>query len=455
MLSKSAVLELVNDHLYPPFITERTRIDYIDWWYRWLHEPIDIPPKSTNEHKKLVELARTPFLGLIVTTVAQALYTDGYRSPTDADTEGDATPWNLWLTNGLAARQGAIYRSALAYGHAYATALPGKDTFGADTAVLRGVSPRKMLAFYADPSEDDWPMYSLRVEAASTQSWTVRLYDDNFVYYLSIENGETLFLDFKEHGLGFCPVVRYSNLMDLDGRSDGEVEPFISVAKRIDKTVYDRLLTQHFNSWKVRTVSGMVKPDDDVDADAAKLLLRQNDILIGESPETRFGTLDETQLDGFIKAYESDIKTLAAASQTPVHAMVGDLVNLSAEALTAARASLDAKVEERQSSFAASHQQLLRAGAFIVGDMASAQDIKAHVVWRDTSIRSLASAADALGKFAQMLGVPVEALWGMIPGVTKTDIEEWRQMKAAGDPMSALLTSLTTPPNAPNTPPGL
>lgn len=449
MLKQDAALELVTDHLLPAFQFEKANIDAIDCWYRHPHELVDLPHKSTEEHKKLRELAKTPFLGLVVTTVAQAMYADGYRTPNDADPKGDATPWNLWLSNGFPNRQTAIHRAALAYGHAYATALPGVDAFGNDTAVLRGVSPRKMLAFYADPGEDDWPLYGVRVEPVNADSSMIRLYDDEAVYRLGLEGGEVKWIDFDVHGLGFCPIVRYANMLDLDGRSDGEVFPFIPIAKRIDKTVYDRLLTQHFNSWKVRTVTGMTKPDTDEDVEKAKLVLRQNDLLIGESTDTKFGTLDETSLDGFIAAYESDIKTLAAATQTPVHAMVGDLINISAEGLAAARSSLDAKVSERKGSFGASHQQLLRAGAFITGDMAAAQDIKAHVIWRDTSIRSLASAADALGKFAQMLGVPVEALWAMIPGVTKTDIEEWRDMKAKEDPTAPLLAALANANNNP------
>jgi hypothetical protein len=45
--------------------------------------------------------------------------------------------------------------------------------------------------------------------------------------------------------------------------------------------------------------------------------------------------------------------------------------------------------------------------------------------WQDTTARSLAQSVDALGKLAQMLEVPKRALWGRIPGVTQTDVQEW------------------------------
>src|SRR5690606_19062510 len=114
------------------------------------------------------------------------------------------------------------------------------------------------------------------------------------------------FIDFREHNMGFTPVVRYANMLDLDGRLDGEVEPFIPLAKRIDKTVFDRLMTQHFNSWRVRTVAGMAEPDSEEDAVRKKLKLRQDDILVAEDPDTKFGSLPETPLDGFIRAAETD-----------------------------------------------------------------------------------------------------------------------------------------------------
>jgi len=436
-MSKSAAVELVQDRLLQPLRAEQARLAEVDLWYRWQHEDVVIPRSATTELRSLLQLSKTPWLGLVVTNVAQAMYVDGYRTPESND---DVSPWRLWQQNDLDNRQVAIHRAALAYGQAFATALPGVNDFGEPTAVLRGVSPRKMLAFYADPAEDDWPLYALRDMGGGH----FRLYDDEAVYYLGEETNDATgakklrWLDERVHEVGVCPVVRFTNMLDLDGRSDGEVEPFIPLAKRIDKTAYDRLLTQHFSSWKVRTVAGMAEPDSEEEANRAKLRMRQDDLLVAEDPDTKFGTLAETPLDGFIRAYESDIKTLAAASQTPVHAMVGDLINLNAEALAAARASLDAKVAERKKSFGKSHDQLLKLGSLIDGDEASARDVMAHVTWADTSIRSLAAAADALGKMAQMLGVPTQALWSMVPGVSKSDVEEWKRMAGESDAFAQL-----------------
>lgn len=447
VMSKADVVELTTDTLLPALQQEQNRLASIDLWYRWQHEDLTVPRSATTELRSLLQLAKTPWLNLVVTNVAQSMYVDGYRTP---ESGTDLEPWRRWQANDLDGRQVAVHRAALAYGQAYATALPGVDDFGDPMAVLRGVSPRKMLAFYADPAEDDWPLYAIRATGAGTY----RVYDGETVYYLgpdaNVGSTKLVYIEDRSHDVGVCPVVRFANMLDLDGRTDGEVEPFIPLAKRINKTAYDRLLTQHYSSWKVRTVAGMAEPDTEEEANRERLRLRQDDLLIAEDPDTKFGALPETPLDGFIRAYESDVKTLAAASQTPVHAMVGDLINLSAEALAAARAALDAKVAERKKSFGKSWDQLLKLGSLIDGDLDSARDPMAHVTWADTSIRSLATAADALGKMATMLGVPVQALWPMIPGVSKTDVEEWKRIAGEGDAfaqLGAILEQQAAPPD--------
>lgn len=438
-LSPADGIELINDTLGPMFQAEKARLDIIDRWYRFDPEAVPLPTRATEEHKKLAELAKTPWLNLVVTNVAQGMRVDGWRDPETPDASAPADEmsssdraWRRWTSNGLDGRQGAIYRSTLAYGVSYGTAVPGVDQItGESMAVMRGVSPRKMLAFYQDPAEDDWPMYALRDDGRG--AW--RLYDDEAVYRFVVDrsNGEPrlTYVTYDLHGAGVCPVVRFCNLLDLDGRTDGEVEPFIPLAKRINKTTYDRLLIQHFNSWKVRWATGLARPDDDEAAALERLRLRHDDLLINESVEGAFGTLPETSVEGVIKAGDADVKALAAASQTPTHALTGDLINLSADALTAARAELERKTGERKTSIGSGMARWQRLAAHIEGDEAGARNVLMQPTWQDLSVRSMANAADALGKMATMLGVPVGALWSLIPGVDKTAVEEWRAMAAA------------------------
>jgi len=422
VLSQASVIELARETLIPQYVFEKARVDALDLWVHGNGESVPLPRKANSEHRKLAELARTPLLGLVVTTTAQALYADGYKSP---DAAADADAWTTWQANDLDYRQSALHRGALGHSLSYATVMPGVDQDG-PRSVIRGVSARKMLAMYADPAEDDWPMFALRVDVSGSKRM-LRVIDEQAVYFLSADGefGDLEFIEYREHAAGVCPVVRYANLLDLDGRAESDIEPLIPLAGRFNKTVYDRLLTQHFNSWKVRTIAGLQEfAPDEATAERKKLKLAQDDILVAEDADTKFGTLDETPLDGFIKASDSDLDTLSAVAQVPSTALSGKVANLSADAIAELRAGLTQKVFERQMSFGKSHAQALRLAHIL--DTGEAPEVEARMTWRDMQPRTMAQVVDALGKAVTMLEVPPQAVWHLIPGVSKSDVNDWK-----------------------------
>lgn len=441
VMSRESGATLIQDLLNPTFVQNRQELDRIDCWLRWSPEQIKIPNAADREHKDLRDLSETPWLGLVVTTIAQLLHAELVRTASGRSMD---PMWVPWQRNRMHARQGAIHRAALAYGQSFASVLPG-DT----GSVIRGISPREMTAVYQDPAEDEWPMFTLR-KSTSAGKTLYRVLDDEAEYFYSDQNGRIEYIEHRIHGVGVTPVARYGNMIDLEGRAPGEVEPFINTAKRINKTAYDRLLVQHFNSWKIRTATGMDQPGDEAEGERVRLLLRQSDILTGEAG-VEFGTLDETSLDGFIKAWESDIEALAAVSQTPSHNLTGKMINLSAEALAAAESMLERKAGERKTYFGDAHCQVLRLAAFIEGRNEDAEDFTISIQWADLESRSMAQAADALGKMATMLKVPVEKLWDRIPGVTSEISKEWRDYAQANpSPEAQLAASLNSQSNGTN-----
>lgn len=451
-LEAAAARSIVQSELFPKLKKEREKLDRIDRWYRWDHDAPHRPRHSTFEYKQLADRSQTPWLGLVVTAVAQELYVEGYRAANDKE---NSTAWTAWQANGMDGRQIAVHRAALAYGLAYVTVLPGQDPVaGEPMPVMRGMSPRRMIAFYEDAVEDVWPEYALRADPAKVNGnpgFLLRLYDDEFVHRLTANAGGDAisYVSTQRHGLGVCPIVRYANNLDLEGRAAGEVEPFIPLAARIDQTIFDRLVVQRFASWVVRTIAGMAEPETTAEAEKKKLQLLVDSILVAEDPDTKFGSLPASDLKGFIDAKDADIRDLAAVTQTPPHHLLGAVANLSAEALAAAEASLSRKVEERKHTFGESHEQSLRLAAHIMGDEPGSRNVSAQVRWRDMESRSLAQTADALGKIAQMLGVPVEMLWEKIPGWTDQDVERAKILAQQTGGLNQLVQELlngATPP---------
>jgi hypothetical protein len=434
----------------PSFLRQHRYARNLDFWLRAHQEDEDnqtgglfVPNtySQTEEHAQLSQRAYTPWAGLVVDTLAQTMFVEGVRMPGTAD---NLASWEYWQRNGWDAYQSRIYRSALGYGLAYASVLPGEDRLTrAPMPKLQGHSALKMAAFYAE-DDDEFPLFAIRCERYSNPTkgeigWTVRFYDDEAIHYLScIGDGydakDWTYISYDLHNSGVPPIVRYSNMHDLDGRTQGEIEPVIPILRRIDQDTYDRLIVQRYGAWKIRYITGLVKPKEMTDKEYREglLKLKIGDFLTAVDKDTKFGTLDETQLAGFIQASDKDLRDLAAIKQIPPHHLLGTTPQMQPESLASVNASLMARSLERRTSFGESHERLFRLAALQVGNMTEANAWNMQVRWRDTETRSLSQTADALGKIATQLKVPVEMLWERIEGWTDSDTERAKELAQNG-----------------------
>src|SRR5690606_30103770 len=108
-----------------------------------------------------------------------------------------------------------------------------------------------------------------------------------------------------------------------------------------------------------------------------------------------------------------------------------------------ARASLDAKVDLLKHAFGESNELVFRLMAWHLNRVDDWNDFEAEVVWKDHQNRSLSQVADALGKIASQLGVPVRALWERIPGVSKTTAAGWEKLPEEED-LGRILDEMST-----------
>jgi hypothetical protein len=240
---------------------------------------------------------------------------------------------------------------------------------------------------------------------------------------------------------GVVPVVRFLNVIDLDEDHLGEIERLIPIQDQVDDTTFSLLVAQRYAAFRQRWIIGWTAESEEqkLKASAARLWTFEDnpqDISIGE--------FEQTELKGYLDSREASLRHAATIAQVPAHELIGQMVNLSAEALVAAEASQRRKVTERQMSFGESWEQVLAlAGAFEDIPL----DSSAQVRWRDTESRALSATVDALGKMSQMLGVPPQALWERIPGVTQQDVERWKAEFARGDALSNLTALLENQAN--------
>lgn len=463
-MKKGAVLDMAHAH-WPSFMRSRTDAILLDKWERG--EQYDITddatdrvkfhgrpyaPKQqevTDEYEDLGTRTPTPWAGLVVTSLAQTAYVDGVRRSGE---KGNMRVWDDWQTNRWDMKQLQVHRTAIGLSTAYGLVLPGKDPLtGATKAKMLARSPKRMAAFY-DDDDDEWATFALegspqQDELGIHTHWAVRVYDEQVTHFVTCKGDghdrkDWEYVSYEDHGFKVPPVARCVNRIDLDGRATGEIEPVLPLLRRIDQDMFDRLIVQRFGAWKVRYIAGMAKPSNEQQARLQALKLRVEDLLISGSDKTKFGTLDETPLEGFISVSDQDLRMLSAVSQIPPHHLLGLSANLQSEALAAAEAGLLRKSADFKMNAGEFHEQMFRLVATMNGYGDEARAVDMQVRWRDTESRSLVQAADALGKIAVQLKVPVEMLWEKLPGWTDGDSARAKELIESGDTIEKLLEEL-------------
>ena len=468
-MKRADVVDMAYSH-FPSFLRSRETAIRLDQWVRGRQLEVEeddtdrpiagapFSPRETDpEYDDISSRAPTPWAGLVVTSLAQTAHVEGIRMPKSNE---NLQAWEDWERNRWGSKQNAVHRAAIGLSTAYGIVVPGTDPLtGSTMSKWMARSPKRMAAFY-DNDDDEWatfaidalPVYERTTEgltfiAPVQTGWTVAIYDEKVTHRLSCkgngaEKKDWTYISYEDHGMPVPPVARLANRLDLDGRATGEIEPIIPLLRRIDQDTFDRLIVQRFGAWQVRYIAGMAKPEGTQQEQAAAALrLRVEDFLASPDSETTFGVLPPSPLSPFIEVTDSDLRMLAAVSQTPPHHLLGLSSNLQAESLAAAESGLQRKSIDFKNNADEFHEQMCRLSAMVRGNKAEANAYNLQVRWRDTESRSLTQAADALGKMAVQLKVPVEMLWERLPGWTDNDTERAKKLVEEGG-IEALLREM-------------
>lgn len=462
MMSVSAVKGLCVE-FFPDFLAQRAKVTLLDKWmqgkqYELTNEDdltgrVHVPEGATKELADLAKLAPNNFASLLVTELVQTAYVEGVRLP---GSEDNMQAWDVWQANRWDAKQIALHRAAIGHGLSYGVATPALSRLtGAPTVLMKAVSAKRMAAWY-DDDDDEWPLHAIEALPvinnelnAHTGDWTVRVYDEEAIYHLSCKNNgreekDWEFIEAESHGAPVPPVVRYANTLDLDGVATGVIEPVLPMLRRVDQTTYDRTIVQRFGAWKVRWIAGLAKPSSEQLANQQALELSMMDILISSSKDTKFGTLDASSTADYISGGDTDLRYLAAITQTPPHHLLGLSDNLQAEALETAEKGLHRKSQDFKTLAGESHEQMFRLIAMIMGNTQEANATGMKVRWRDTEARSLVQTANALTLLASGLGIPSQMLWEKLPGWDDADSERAKRLIESGDAIDQILAEIAT-----------
>jgi len=431
---------------------ECARLDLIRDYIRGKVCEVFVPSKAGREYHQLVKMSLTNIMPLVVSTFAQNLFIEGYRT---GRSDTNAKAWSLWQDNRMDGLQSSLFRTVVEYGLGYTMALPAMLD-GEKSAEMLLYSPRMLTAVYDNILQDEWPVYAQAVVRGydKEQRKPIRrliLVDDTYVIRLTAKMDSDEIdeaIEVEEHGLGVTPVVRWQGAGgNLDDQSRGEVEPLMAPQDSLNNTTFGLRSTERAQAYPQRYATGLMTETDENGNEVEPFRGGQDRVWTSDSPDTQFGQFPAASLDGYLSSRQSTLRIITAMAQIAPYALqiTDGISNLSAEALAALEAAQQRKIGEYKTVLGEAAEQHLRLASLAAGDEAGWKQRDAEVRWRDTESRSLAQLADALGKMAQMLAIPPQALWDLLPGFTDQQLQNMKKLADKEDGLAQQAMADATP----------
>jgi hypothetical protein len=244
--------------------------------------------------------------------------------------------------------------------------------------------------------------------------------------------------------VGYVPMY---TAPDLLGGFHSEISTILPIQDRINKTTFDRLVTQEFCAFPQRTIAGIESwRDPETGEVKAPFDAAADRIWTSIDPNTKFQQFDAATGQAYLEATTADIQALSTQSRTPPHYLLAGMgVFPSGESVRATEYGLTRKVQMRQQSYGDAWGDVLRLCALAVNNQTLADDQGLRVEWENVEARSEGEVVDALLKMGT-LGVPWEALWAKW-GASPEEIASWTEKLDATLLRAQLLAAATASPS--------
>lgn len=372
---------------------------------------------------------------LVVNAVAQRLQVVGFRF---GDQTASDAAWTLWQANSLDADAEMVQTDALVTGQGLLLVQPDDDNPTGvcitvespmqATVLYEPGNRRRRVAGYKRYSLDPW-LDGFPVMAGGSVVEVLMTPDQIVTWWPGAERSAPQIERNPAGVVGMVEVVPQPRTM---GPPRSELTSAAPIQDRINTTIFNRLVAIDFAAFRqiwatgVRIAQQVIKGDDGttVTRVTAPFQVGANRLLTNEDPAGRFGVIPESMLTGYLASVEQDVSHLAAITQTPPSYVLGTMVNLSADAITAAESGLVAKCGRRARHIGEGYEEAMRIALALTGNPGAA-DTSAEVIWAPFQTQNLAQTADAAVKMATV-GVPEPALWRRL-GATEQEIEQWTQ----------------------------
>lgn len=388
------------------------------WWDCYFsgdHPLPEAPAKARQAYLDFLKMTRTNFVEMVVSASVHRLQVIGV-----VDEQGRPDPsWRWWQANKMAAVQKQLWRTSLSQSLSYAIVGPHPQSTGKQPVPLITAEHPSEVIVETDPGT--------RERLAGLKAW----YDpvdrvgranlflpEVVVKYTTGTRGPgplawgrtswTQMADPAPHRMGALPVVPFPCRPDLGKDPLPEFQKILDIQDRINLGMLNRMTAERYSAFRQRHVTGH-KFKTQVD-EATGLEIPINPFVpdpaglwASTSENAKFGEFGQTDLMGYLKSHEADIRDLLVISETPSY-YYADLINIAADTVMALDTNHIAKVEEHQAFFGEAGLDVLALASALAGEE---RDFAMHELrWRDPRQLNPAVVADAAAK-KKAIGYPL------------------------------------------------
>ncbi|MFD9205979.1 phage portal protein [Streptomyces sioyaensis] len=460
-------------------LDERDDLDKLQAYAEGCPPLPDVPGVDPRDARDWMRIARANWTGLVIDAPAERMGVSGFRfgnqeadaEPADEPpTDGQPAPAprksktktaddeanRIWQENHMDADSDLVHYGALSQRRAFVLVEKGDDGRPVLThetprqvAVEHMPGNRRRLAAGLKLWRDDWTGETRAtlwlpdeihhfVTTAGSIAFSLRAAELRQWDAMTLPNADD---GTEVNPLGMVPLVPFINRRNRRPEGMAEHEDITSIQDRINLSLINLIAAMRYGAFRQRWAAGLEVDEDPLTGQ--KLTPFKLDIKAlwtTADADVRFGEFAATDLVPYVRAVESAVQDLAAISRTPPHYLLGQVVNVSGDALKAAETGLVSKVRDRQRNFGESWEQVMRLAFLVLGDQERASAYDAETVWRDPESRSISELADAAVKKSSA-GVPwrqrMEDMGYTPPEIDRMEIDR------AADAMNA------TPPTNP------
>ena len=419
------------------------------------------PYGASAEYEDLREQAPANILGIAIGAPTQRMRADSMK--TSLSDEDEKRLWSgAWHANKLDTRQDLVYRSMMIHGRGIVSCWPNKAR--RDRPIVRPESYAR-VHIEMDPDDPFTPLYAVKTypvtdgasnglilpASVSRERQVGIVYDATTMvrFERPAAGGEWTATAESTHPMRRVPFAVYDYQPDADGRPWSAIDPLMPQQDALNTIRFNTLLAMQFAAFRQKIVTGfdprVVDKDGNVlyktnsdgtpalDANGRMQPLLQSPGRVGvdrimafPGADTKVFDLPESNLANYVEVWDMFLTTFFSTAQIPPQYQLGQMVNLSGDALTAAESTLASLVKELQLAAGEGHEDMLELAYYASGGTEDFEPT-AEMDWLDAEARSFSQVVDGVQKLIST-GFPKRAAYEMLPGATKTKLDDWMDL---------------------------